>query len=87
MGFINCCWVSLLYGICVIIGNTEEDELPVLKWGSDVIRQHVQKFSISGGDITITKPDDTIQTYLSQRGAVDGMCFVLVFNLLVMLIF
>ena len=73
MGFINCCWVSLLYLICTLIGITQENELPVLTWGSDVIRQHVDKFSFSGHDLTNPKPRDTIQKYLDQRGAVTGM--------------
>ena len=75
MGFINCLWVTLLYGICTYIGKTTPNEFPVLQWGSDQIRQHVEKFSFNH-NLSITKPDDTMHKYVSQRGAVNGMYLV-----------
>ena len=81
LGFINCLWTTPLYLMSIFL-HSEYPELPVLNFGSEVIKEHAKKLSVSKGVID-TKPDESMADYLKSRGAIIGMLpAVFLFSLL-----
>ena len=79
VGFINCLWTTPLFAVCIFIG--EHSELPVLSFGSDVIREQAEKFSFNHGRGATTskvQPETPTRSvndvdYLAQRGNIIGL--------------
>lgn len=61
--------------MCIFLRSEYMTDLPVLDFGSEAIKEHAKKLSLSHG-VTATEPDKPMADYLASRGAIMGMCTV-----------
>ena len=79
-GFINCLWTTPFYLMCIFLRSEYMTDLPVLDFGSEAIKEHAKKLSLSQG-VTETEPDKPMADYLASRGAIMGMLCIICLHL------